>query len=422
MYNKTAFYARISKADKRSSSISNSINNQTGILYNAISVLFPDNDNDINKIKESIQVFIDDGYSGRSARRPAFRKMLARAVLGEIDTILVKDFSRFSREHILMSEFLEQVFPENGIRFISVADCYDSTKNNTSLSTSFKSLFNEYYCKDISHKVKSVLSAKKEAGSYCMANVPFGYNKASHIDTEMVSINSGEAAIVYKIFILAASGLNCREIADILNEGGFFAGRKYSEWHSSYIWSIINNPFYTGTHVWHKYEYGIRLPKECWKTSTGSHSAIVNMELYNKARQGTSKSSPKSRRHIFHGITKCKTCHKALCTGRRKKEFLCCNHCQNGELKKIKTDTLFEICLIRINNELLKQPCPVKEKDILNRIITCGKDCCLSDKELLLHNFIKKIEIGDSHDIDIFWNFQLSCVCANGHEKILHFQ
>ena len=139
MDNKTAFYARISKADQRNSSISNSIKNQTGILYNAVSVLNSANNNIFIK-NDNIQVFIDDGYSGRSARRPAFRKMLARTVLGEIDTILVKDFSRFSREHILMSEFLEQVFPEMGIRFISVTDCYDSARNNTSLSTSFNIL------------------------------------------------------------------------------------------------------------------------------------------------------------------------------------------------------------------------------------------------------------------------------------------
>ncbi|MCI9078696.1 MAG: recombinase family protein [Lachnospiraceae bacterium] len=406
MYNKTAFYARISKAGQRSNSISNSIKNQTGILYNAVSVLNPSNNGGISEKNSSIQIFIDDGYSGRSTRRPAFRKMLAKAVLGEIDTILVKDFSRFSREHILMSEFLEQVFPGKGIRFISVADCYDSAINNTSLSTSFKSLFNEYYCKDISHKVKSVLSAKKEAGSYCMANVPFGYNKDSCKDG-IIDINCCEARIVHKIFTLAAGGLNCREIADILNKGNFFAGRKYSQWDSSYIWSIINNPFYIGMHVWHKYDSGIRLPKECWKTDTGKHSAIVNTELYNRARQGTAKSSPKGRRHIFHGITKCKTCHKALCAGRRKKDFLCCNHCQAGELKKIQTDTLFKICLDRINSELLKHPCSFKDKNILAKILAGNGQCGFSDKELLLHNFIQKIEIGNSHDIDIFWKFHL---------------
>ena len=413
MDNKTAFYARISKADQRNSSISNSIKNQTGILYNAVSVLNSANNNIFIK-NDNIQVFIDDGYSGRSARRPAFRKMLARTVLGEIDTILVKDFSRFSREHILMSEFLEQVFPEMGIRFISVTDCYDSARNNTSLSTSFKSLFNEYYCKDISHKVKSVLSAKKEAGWYCMANVPFGYTKTSCKDNickdniykdSIIDVNTEEAKIVHKIFSLAADGLNCREIADILNTGGFFAGRKRSEWNSSYIWSIINNPFYTGLHVWHKYESGIRLPKEYWKTGTGNHSAIISMELYNKARQNTCKSSPKGRRHIFHGITKCKTCHKALCAGRRQKEFLCCSHCQPGDLKKIQTDILFKICLDKINSEFLKQSCPFKDKSILTGILADSRQCSLPVKELLLHNFIQRIEIGCHHDIDIFWKF-----------------
>lgn len=404
MDNKTAFYARISKADRRNSSISNSIKNQTGILYNAVSVLNSAGNDNISIKNDSIQVFIDDGYSGRSSRRPAFRKMIAKSVLGEIDTILVKDFSRFSREHILMSEFLEQVFPERGIRFISVADCYDSARNNTSLSTSFKSLFNEYYCKDISHKVKSVLSAKKEAGCYCMANVPFGYIKTSCKDS-IIDINSEEAKIVHKIFSLAADGLNCREIADTLNTRGFFAGRKCSEWNSSYIWSIINNPFYTGIHVWHKYESGIRLPKEYWKTGAGSHSAIVSMELYNKARQNTYKSSPKGRRHIFHGITKCKTCHKALCAGRRQKEFLCCSNCQPGELKKIHTDTLFKICLDKINSEFLKHPCPFKDKGILTGILADSRQCSLHGKELLLHNFIQRIEIGCHQDIDIFWKF-----------------
>lgn len=399
MYSKIAFYARISKADKRRQALSNSINSQLGILRDAVSGLIPGTSGN------GIQVFIDDGYSGRSSRRPAFRKMVAKAVLGEIGIILVKDFSRFSREHILMSEFLEQVFPVYGIRFISVTDCYDSASQDPGLVSSFKSLFNEYYCKDISHKVKSVLAAKKEAGGYCTANVPFGYNKVSGKDKEAVIINKNEAAIVYKIFILASEGLNCREIADILNKGGYFAGRKYLEWDASYIWTIINNPFYTGLHVWHKYESGKRLPKECWKTRTGKHDAIISAGLYNSVNHKVPGSPPKGRRHIFHGITKCKTCHKALCAGRRQKDFLCCCHCRPGEVKKIQADILFAICLERINNEFLKCSFPAKWQDDIINPLVYGNSCNLSYKELLLHNFIKKIEIGGNNDIDIYWNF-----------------
>lgn len=399
MYNKIAFYARISKADKRSRTVSNSINSQLGILRDALYALIPGIEDN------RIQIFIDDGYSGRSSRRPAFRKMVARAVLGEVGIILVKDFSRFSREHILMSEFLEQVFPIYGIRFISVTDCYDSASQDPGLVSSFKSLFNEYYCKDISHKVKSVLAAKKEAGGYCTANVPFGYIKAPGKDKDAVIINKKEAAIVYKIFTLASEGLNCREIADILNKGGYFGGRKCPGWEASYVWTIINNPFYTGLHVWNKYESGKRLPKECWKTRAGKHDAIISAGLYNSVNHKATVSPPKGRRHIFHGITKCKTCHKALCAGRRQKDFLCCCHCRTGELKKIQTDTLFGICLEKINNEFLKYNCPAKGQDTIINPAIYGKSCNLSCKELLLHNFIKKIEIGDNNDIDIYWNF-----------------
>ena len=398
MYNNIAFYARISRPDKRSQSVSNSINSQLGILRDAASALIPG-------IKDNmVQVFIDDGYSGRSSRRPAFRKMLAKAVLGRIGIIFVKDFSRFSREHILMSEFLEQVFPVYGIRFISVTDCYDSASNGLDIASSFKSLFNEYYCMDISHKVKSVLAAKNEAGSYCAANVPFGYIKVAGKDNAPVIINKEEAAIVYRIFTLASEGLNCREIADILNKGGYFAGRKCLEWDASYIWTIINNPFYTGRHVWHKYESGRRRPKECWKIGTGKHDAIISGGLYDSVNHKMPKSSRKGRRHIFHGITKCKTCHKALCAGRRQKDFLCCCHCRPGELKKIQTDTLFAICPEKINNEFLKKSCPAKGQDAIINPLLYSSSCNPSYKELLLHNFIKKIEIGSS-SIDIYWNF-----------------
>lgn len=405
MYGKTAFYARVSKADKRNNSISNSINGQLNLLYNAAALFLTDIGN-VSTEKDNVQVYIDDGYSGTSSMRPAFRKMVAQMVLGGINTIFVKDFSRFSREHILMSEFLEQIFPLYGIRFISVTDCYDSAKESPGLICSFKSLFNEYYCKDISNKVKSVLAAKKDAGNYCTANLPFGYIKVYEKDGFVIKTDEKEALIVQQIFTLATEGFNCHEIAGILNNKNCFAGRKSSKWDSSYVWSVINNPFYTGLRVWHKYESGKKLPKNCWKMKEGRHKEIIPLSLYNKANKKNSRiSSKKGRRHIFHGITKCKTCHKALCSGRRKKEFLCCNHCGSGEIKKIQTDVLFKICLGKINNELLNYNCNIKDWQDLFNPLKYNKNCSLFYKELLLHNFIKKIEIGSNYDIDIYWNF-----------------
>ncbi len=401
----TAFYTRISKTDIRNGSVSNSINNQAGLLYEASKKLNIDTDN--------IQIFIDDGYSGRSSRRPAFRKLIANTILGNINTILVKDFSRFSREHILISEFLEKIFPKYNTRFISVTDRYDSINGNTNMSVPFKNLFNEYYCNDISRKVKTSLSARKEAGKFCTANVPFGYKIIQGADSPEVIINIEEALIVKKIFSLAGTGLNCRMIADILNSENCFAGRKSSGWDASYIWSILNNPFYTGLNVWHKYEtpsyrinQPLRLPKNCWKTSKGRHDAIICSELYNKINCSFPKSSPKGKRHIFHGITKCGTCHKALCYDRRKKGYLCCNHCGSGEIKKIQTDMLYNICLEKIQEEFFKQDIPSAQYSLFINSLNCNNS--LFYKELLLHNFIKKIEIGSKSNIVIYWNFNIT--------------
>ncbi len=337
--------------------------------------------------------------------------MIAQIILGEINTVLVKDFSRFSREHILMSEFLEKIFPSRAIRFISVVDNFDSINSSHNLTTSFKSLFNEYYCRDISNKVKSVLSAKKEAGSYSIANVPFGY---SIQNTNEIKVNPDEAIIVQKIFWLAYNRYNCREIADILNKHNCFAGRKYKAWDSSYIWSILSNPFYIGIHIWHKYEMNpsltgnpFRLPQDCWKTSQGSHKGIVSKEMFNiiNSHHNPLKSKPKGKRHIFHGITKCKNCHKALCIGRRKKEYLCCNHCGDGEVKKIQIKVLYDICLKKINEEYIKQHSKIFDQNIFFENLSNNTE--YRNEELILQNFIKKIEIGNNCDIDIFWNFNM---------------
>lgn len=69
---------------------------------------------------------MDDGYSGTNFERPAFKRMIEDAKTGKIDTIIVKDFSRFGRDYIGVGDYLEQVLPILGIRFISLNNNYDS--------------------------------------------------------------------------------------------------------------------------------------------------------------------------------------------------------------------------------------------------------------------------------------------------------
>lgn len=70
-----------------------------------------------------------------------------------IDTILVKDLSRFGRYYIETGKYLQRIFPAMRVRFISVNDHYDSLTadaNETHLVMPIKSLINDSYCRDIS--------------------------------------------------------------------------------------------------------------------------------------------------------------------------------------------------------------------------------------------------------------------------------
>ncbi|MFA9421963.1 MAG: recombinase family protein [Sedimentibacter sp.] len=119
---KAAIYLRLSKEDDSLGdgsfkSESNSITNQRMLIRN-----FLDSVSDISPIME----FVDDGYSGSNFDRPDFQKMIEVVKVGKVNCVIVKDFSRFGRDFIGSEQFMSKMFPELGIRFISINDHYDS--------------------------------------------------------------------------------------------------------------------------------------------------------------------------------------------------------------------------------------------------------------------------------------------------------
>lgn len=48
--------------------------------------------------------------------------MISDIEKGKVDTVIVKDLSRFGRESIKVNYYTQMFFPENGINFIIIAD------------------------------------------------------------------------------------------------------------------------------------------------------------------------------------------------------------------------------------------------------------------------------------------------------------
>ena len=255
--------------------------------------------------------YADDGYTGTNFDRPGFQKMMDGVRSGEIDTIIVKDLSRFGRDYIGVGEYMEQIFPLLGVRLISVNDNYDSSNyNGTTLGMDLvvSNLVNTMYCRDAGKKLRTANRVKWRKGISTASAAPFGYQfdpnrKGSYI------IDPPAAKIVRRIFDLAILGLGTREIAMALNDENAPVPSVYNRehkaygkettytiapvilWDSSRVWKILTAYVYTGAMVLGKSQRLISgkkiiriVPKGQQYITEGTHEAIVSREEFEKAQ------------------------------------------------------------------------------------------------------------------------------------------
>lgn len=157
--------------------------------------------------------FVDDGWSGTNFNRPDFQRMIGLVEEGEIDAILTTDLSRFGREHIMMDYYLEIYFPERRVRYVAVTENEDTEKGLSDF-VPFKNLFNEWYAKDTSRKIKAAFKAKYLAGEYVAPIAPFGYIKNPDVKNTII-IDREYSWIVIKMFDLAYHGMGSSRIRNL---------------------------------------------------------------------------------------------------------------------------------------------------------------------------------------------------------------
>ena len=188
---KVAGYIRLSKED-RIKDESNSVANQKAIINSYIKK---------NEDLELVDFYIDDGYSGTTFDRPGFKRMIRDITENKVNTIIVKDLSRFGRNHIESDNYLENILPGYNVRFTSIIDEIDSLKNPKSVSSiavPLKNLMNDQYARDISEKVRSTLKIKQLNGEFIGVTAPYGYLKNPK-DKHKFIIDKEASYIVKKI-------------------------------------------------------------------------------------------------------------------------------------------------------------------------------------------------------------------------------
>ena len=162
------------------------------------------------------EVYDDDGYSGTNFERPAFERMREDIENGRIDTVIVKDQSRFGRSYIEVGMYVEE-FKDKGVRFIAVDDGYDSMKSDYDMMFPMRNVINEYYAREASKKTKSAKKAKAKEGQYIGSRPPFGY-KLDPKDRHHLVVDEPAAETVRRIFRLAAQGVGYNRMTKMFRE------------------------------------------------------------------------------------------------------------------------------------------------------------------------------------------------------------
>ena len=285
---KVAAYARLSSEDDNDKS--NSIKNQIEIVDKYL-----ENKNDM----ELIDYYIDNGCSGTDFNRKGFARMMSDIKDKKVNTIIVKDLSRFGRNHIEVDNYLGNIFPMLKVRFISINDNVDIKKDTEvieNLEIPIKNLMNETYSYDISTKVKSVIYMKKEKGEFVGISAPFGYLKDPK-DKHKYILDEDASKIVIKIFDMALVGKTRREISEELNrleilppglykiEKGLANYNKTStmdKWNPEMIGRILRNRNYTGDliqgiakRINYRNHKLIKTDEEEWIITENHHKAII---------------------------------------------------------------------------------------------------------------------------------------------------
>lgn len=248
-----ALYYRLSVLNKDKN---NSIENQKTLLKNYLQTFLK---------KESITEYVieeyeDNGYSGMDFNRPGVKKLLRKIQTKKVNCVIVKDFSRFGRDNVMMDKFLNEVFPYNNIRFVSILDRYDNKAagGETSLEVDFKLLMNSFYARDLSQKMLSTYKTKMENGSYRPSLGFYGYLKDAK--TGDYTIDEEPYRVIRYIVQMVLLHVPVKVIAQILNEKNIPTPSQYKQikmghssmfevdvfWNPTMIYRILNDKSYTG--------------------------------------------------------------------------------------------------------------------------------------------------------------------------------
>ena len=409
----TILYCRLSKEDALDGE-SNSIQNQKEFLTRYAA----------EHGYTNLKILVDDGYTGTNFDRPGVQEGFALVKQGLVGCWLVKDLSRFGRDYLTVGQYTDIIFPSYDVRFIAVNDGVDSERGDSDGFAAIRNLFNEWYPRDTSKKVRVVFRQKGTSGKH-LGKPPYGY-RTDPTDKDHWIIDEDAAPVVKRIFDLAIDGKGPEQIARILEQDKVLTTKalyaKQSENHPNpkkrkkmpdrpYHWigqsvvGILERMEYTGCTCNFKtysksYKLKKRIPNaiEDMCIFPDTQEAIVSQAQWDRVqelRKNKRRPTKAERQGLFSGLLFCPDCgnklYFATCKSfDGKQDHYVCSSYKSGRgtcsAHYIREDVLRELVLERIRavNAYIRQDVEGFQEEWLQ--------CRRSDQERNIREDRKRVE------------------------------
>lgn len=372
---------------------------------------------------EIFDCYSDLGKTGTNFQRDDFERLMADVRMRKVDCIVVKDLSRFGRNHLEMGNYLGKIFPFLGVRFIAVNDNFDNMDGDPeTLGVQLKNLVNELYAKDIAVKIRSSRVKQFERGSFSGCHPVYGYDVMKEGNRRVLVVNEEAAVVVRELFDRFLRGEGYVEMIEWLYAEKIHRpsdyrkyghvhqrdGEELHNWHKATLNQILNNCAYIGWLICEQKDGERVTGRTSTKVLTGelkvrenNHEPIISEEVFQEvARQfearsqkfssGSSRNLPMEediyKDLIYCGLCGSKFTRECGLTNRsggkvRNYQYRCVNK-ETIDDRKCDNDRISLIILNRLVEEALEKEfslTSMKQKDL----VTASKRQAENEKKKL---------------------------------------
>jgi site-specific DNA recombinase len=320
---------------------------------------------------ELVGLFADHGKSGlRINDRAEFNNMIDKALKGEIDLILTKSISRFSRNTVDILEIIKK------LRERKIAVYFENEKINTldersQLIIDIMSAFAQEEARNLSENIKWGYKRRFEKGEIFTKYKNFmGYTCKNN----EISIVPEQAIVVEKIFDLYIDGKTLSQIKEILELSGIKTVTGKEKWHVDTIDKMLSNEKYMGDTMLQKTCSIDFMSKKRMKNDgifekyyiSNSHAAIISKDKFEKVQEEKKKRARLIKNEDGSVIVSKNKYNGKYILG----NLLICENCGASYRRRTERGKVMWRCATRI--EKGKESCeisPTLEEDIIKKYI-----------------------------------------------------